>query len=874
MSEDKKINAVQNREITEEMQDSFLDYSMSVIVDRALPDVRDGLKPVHRRVLYSMHNTGMTHSRPYKKSARLVGDVMAKYHPHGDSAIYDTMVRMAQDFSLRYPLVDGQGNFGSMDGDEAAAMRYTEARMTSVAEEMLADLEKETVDFMPNYDGTLKEPKVLPAKLPNLIINGLSGIAVGMATSIPPHNLQEIVDATCHIIENPDASIEDLMKFVKGPDFPTGAQIFDKKAILQTYATGKGGIVIRGEANIEEAKNGSFRIIISSLPYMVNKASLVEKIAELVKDKKLEGIRDLRDESGREEAVRIVVELKRDTYPKKILNQIYNHTQLQSSFHVNMLALVDGLQPRVLNLKGVLEYFIAHRLDVVTKRLKYELKKAKERAHILEGLKKALDHIDAIIKTIKSSKTKEIAHESLMKKFKFTAIQATAILEMKLQTLAGLERKKIEDELEEKRKLIKELESILKSKARIMGIITDELKGIAEKYGDERRTKVFSGPVGEFSQEDLVPNEEVAITLTKGGYIKRLPIDTYKSQGRGGKGVIGMTTKEEDIVEHLFATTSHSEILFFTNKGRVFNAKAYEIPESSRQAKGQAIVNFLQLAPEEHVTGVISLKSGEMPKFLFMVTKKGTAKKTKVEDFANVRRSGLIAITIKQGDELRWVKGTSGNSQIMIVTSKGQSVRFKEGDVRPMGRTASGVRAIKLKGDDVVIGMDDLNEAMQKQGEILNITENGYGKRSELSEYKVQKRGGSGIKTANVTTKTGKLVSMDLLSKEQITDCDIIAMSTKGQVIRTSVADISLLGRATQGVRIMKLEQGDKVATITVTEGKETPKKGDEEESKESKPKEKIENPAPQKEKKESPKKEKPKKSLKINKPYYTKRKK
>ncbi len=807
---------IKPREITEEMKTSFLDYSMSVIVARALPDARDGLKPVHRRILYTMDRMGVRHNTAYKKSARIIGDVLGKYHPHGDTAIYDSMVRMAQNFSLRYLLVDGQGNFGSIDGDRPAQMRYTEARMQSLAEQMLKDLDKDTVNFRDNYDGTQREPSVLPAKLPQLLLNGSIGIAVGMATSIPSHNLNEVADASIHLIDNPNAEVDELMQFVKGPDFPTGGQLFDAKALKEAYATGKGSIVVRAKASIQENKGGIFTIIVNEVPWQTNKADIITKIANLVKDKKLEGIRDIRDESGREEDIRVVIELKRDAFPKKVLNKLYQLTELQSSFHFNMLALVDGVQPRVLSLKGLLEQYIGHRREVVTRRTKFELRQAKDRAHILEGLKKALDHIDAIIKTIKASKTKEIAHTNLRKEFKFSSKQTTAILEMKLQTLAGLERKKIEDELEEKKKLIAILEDILKSPQKIMGIIKDEIGEIKEKYGDERRTKIFKQKAGEFSEEDLVANEDTVLTLTRGGYVKRMPSKTYKAQGRGGKGVKGMATKEEDVVDFVSWTMTHNDILFFTNQGRVFQTKVYEIPEASRQAKGQAIQNFLQLGPEEKATAMISLDKDTDASHLVMVTKNGLVKRVDREQFTNVRQSGLIAIKVRDDDELRWVASTGGNAQVMIATARGQAIRFDEKDVRPMGRTAAGVMAVRLKSDDEVIGMGVITkEEQKKKTQILTISENAYGKRSGLKSYKVQNRGGSGIKTAKVSTKTGKLVSMNILNEEDLTD-DLLAISENGQVLRTALKNISELGRATQGVRVIRLPKDDIVASVAV----------------------------------------------------------
>jgi len=818
------LGSVKPREITEELKDSYLDYAMSVIVGRALPDVRDGLKPVHRRILYAMWDMGLRSSSKLRKSALVVGETLGKYHPHGDMAVYDSLVRMAQDFSMRYPLIQGQGNFGSIDGDAAAAMRYTECRLTPLAEEMLTDIDKETVNWIDNYDGTRQEPTVLPGKLPQLLMNGSLGIAVGMATSIPPHNLTELVDGLVHLIDHPKATTEDLLKFIKGPDFPTGGAIYDRSAVSQAYSTGKGGIINRGIAKVEETKKGNFYILITEIPYQVNKATLLEKIAELVKEKKLEGVRDIRDESSRE-GLRVIIELKSEAYPQKILNRLYKLTDLQRTFHLNLLALVDGgLQPQVLSLKDILAQYIEHRKEVVTRRTQFDLARARERAHILEGLKKALDHIDAIISTIKKSATKEDAHKNLCARFKFSDAQTAAILEMRLQTLAGLERQKIEDELREKIKLIKELEAILKDTRKVLEVIQKELAAIKEKYGDERKTKVFVSPVGEFKEEDLVPQEECIIMLTQGGYIKRMNPKNYKAQKRGGKGMIGITTREEDDVKYLACVTTHDNLLFFTNTGRVFQTKAYEIGEGSRVARGQAIVNFLQLAPGERVTALVptqeSLKNMKKnngdaleDNFLVMATKNGIIKKTEINDFANVRRSGLIAITLKKGDELRWAKATSGQDEMILVTTKGQSIHFKEKDVRPMGRSASGVRGILLKRDDELVGMEVIGAKWKSQNakmELLVVTENGYGKKTDLKQFKVQHRGGSGIKAAQVTSKTGKLVIAEILEPDEQ---DLIAMSAKGQTIRTSLASVSTLGRATQGVRIMKLEPGDKVAS-------------------------------------------------------------
>ncbi|MCX6763969.1 MAG: DNA gyrase subunit A [Candidatus Moranbacteria bacterium] len=807
------IGNISSREIVDEVQQSYLDYAMSVIVSRALPDVRDGLKPVHRRILYSMWQSGLRANAKFRKSATVVGEVLGKFHPHGDMAVYDSMVRMAQDFSLRYPLVRGQGNFGSMDGDGAAAYRYTEAKLAPIAEEMLVDIEKNTVDWVPNFDGQHQEPTVLPANLPQLLLNGSMGIAVGMATNIPPHNLGELVSGVCHLIENPQASVEELVEFIPGPDFPTGGVIYNKKDILEAYRSGRGKILTRAKADITETKAGAFQIIITEMTYATNKSTLIENMANLVRDGKIVGIRDIRDESDKD-GVRIVVDLKKDAYPQKVLNKLYTMTDLQKNFGVNMLALVDGIEPRVLNLKDILEYYIEHRKQVVTRRTKFDLEKARDRAHILEGLKKALDHIDAIIDTIKKSETKEIAHANLMKKFKLSDKQATAILEMKLQTLAGLERKKIEDELKEKLKLIQELEAILKSEKKILGIIKDELLQVKEKYGDERQTKIIKTGIGEFKQEDLIPNEEAIITISEKGYIKRMNPAVYKVQKRGGKGVIGAVTKEEDVIKKVLAVMAHDNLLFFTDSGKVFQTKAYEIPESTRIAKGQSIVNFLQLSSQEIVTAIVAFNKDDQFKYLMMVTEMGTVKKTALEDFENVRRSGLIAIKLAKGDVLRWVESTTGSDEVVITTAKGQAIHFREKDVRPMGRSATGVRGIKLRSEDKVIGMNMVFKN-QKGNQILVITENGYGKRSDLRSYKIQKRGGSGIKTANVTPKTGKVVGANIVNVDEI-DGDLILTSGKGQIIRIPLKDVSVLGRATQGVRVMRPQLGDRVAAVTV----------------------------------------------------------
>ncbi len=808
---------VKEQPIVDEMSKSYLEYAMSVIVARALPDVRDGLKPVHRRILYAMWSIGLKSSAKFRKSATVVGEVLGKYHPHGDTAVYDSMVRLAQDFSMRYPLVHGQGNFGSMDGDRAAAMRYTEAKLSAVCEEMLFDIDKDTVDFIPNYDGSHKEPRLLPAKLPNLLLNGTMGIAVGMSTNIPPHNLRELAGAIDYLITNPDASVEDLMQFVKGPDFPTRGIIYDKTEILNAYATGRGGVVLRGRALVEEEKSGNFKIIISEIPYQVNKADLVEKIANLVKDKKLEGIKALRDESDKD-GVRVVIELKKDSYPKKILNSLYKHTSLQTTFHFNMLALVDGIQPKVLTLKMILEEYIKHREQVVSRRTQFDLNKALDRAHILEGLMIALKHIDEVIKTIKASKDKDIARIHLIKKFKLSEKQAVAILEMRLQSLAGLEQLKIEQELKEKQKLIKALEAILKSVAKIRNIVREELKVLTNKYGDERRTEVIAHGIKRFSMEDLVPNEETVVMMTRDGYIKRLEPDTFKVQARGGKGVMGLTTKEEDMVEFMFSSQTHNDVLFFTTKGRVFQLKIYEIPVASRIAKGTPVVNFLQLIGGEQISSILPLDKAIFSKYLFFATEKGLVKKVGLEAFSKVRRSGLIAIKIKSDDKLIWVKPTSGTDHIQLITAKGQAIRFKETDVRSMGRGAAGVRGIRLHQDDLVIGMGvaKIDKERKRNYQILTIMAHGFGKRTALGAYKIQGRGGSGIKTAKVTEKTGDITKAFLVNFDTMKDRDIIIISENGQVIRTPFKSVSVLGRDTQGVKIMRFKvASDGVAGVT-----------------------------------------------------------
>ncbi|OGH87971.1 MAG: DNA gyrase subunit A [Candidatus Magasanikbacteria bacterium RIFOXYC2_FULL_42_28] len=801
--------------IVDEVKRSYLEYAMSVIVSRALPDVRDGLKPVHRRILYAMWDIGLKHTSKYRKSAHVVGEVMAKYHPHGDAAIYDSMVRMAQDFAMRHQLVDGQGNFGSMDGDSAAAMRYTEARLRAIAEEMLLDIEKDTVGFIPTYDGSHTEPMVLPAKLPNLLLNGTMGIAVGMATSIPPHNLGELCDGVIRLIEQPKTTVEELAEIIKGPDFPTGGIIYNKKDILAAYATGKAGIVMRAKTEIQETKSGQFQILVTEVPYQVNKAEMIEKIATLVQEKKIEGIRDLRDESNKD-GVRVVIELKRDAYPQKVLNHLFKTTDLQTAFHCNLLALVDGIQPRVLNLKNILEEFVKHRKVVIRKRTEFDLNKNLDRAHILEGLKMALDKIDLVIKTIRASADKEEAKKNLIAKFKFSDRQATAILEMKLQQLANLEAQKIEDELKEKKAIIKELESILASETKIANIVKTETTEIKTKYASERRTKIVAGGVKEFTTEDLIPNEPAIVMVTTGGYIKRLDPDTFHQQTRGGKGVIGVTTKDEDSVEHLLTTNTHDNILYFTNRGRVFQLMAYDIPVASRTAKGQALVNFLQLAPNEKVTTLLAMSDMTTAKHLVMVTKKGLIKKSALDEFTNARRSGLIALKLKTDDNLEWVRPSSGNDEIMIATKAGLAIRFREKDVREMGRNAAGVRGMRLKSDDEVIGMDVV-DPKNKSLEFLTVGENGVGKRTPLDEYRLQGRGGGGVKTTEITKKTGWLIHGRVIDKVEADPKDLMLISAQGQVIRLPFKSIATSGRATQGTRLMRFkEEADKVVSVTM----------------------------------------------------------
>ena len=798
---------LEHRTVERVMEDSFFRYSMSVIIDRALPDVRDGLKPVHRRILYSMNQNGNRSNAKFVKSARIIGDVMGKYHPHGDSAIYDSMVRLAQDWTMRYTLVQGQGNFGSMDGDPPAAHRYTEARLDKPAEELLADIEKETVDFRDNFDGSEQEPMVLPAKLPNLLLNGQVGIAVGMATSIPTHNLGELVDATVELIDNPEATVDDLLKHVKGPDFPTGAIVYGGAPMWQAYQTGRGSVTIRAVANIEETKRGRHRIVVTEMPYAVNKATLIEKIAELVKEKKITSISDLRDESARGN-VRVVIELKKDAYPKKVLNQLYKLTALQTNFHYNMLALVDGKQPRILGLRDILSEFIKHRRSVVRRRTEFELKKAEARAHILEGYKIALDHIDEVIKTIRASKTQEEAEKSLIAKFGLSEIQAKAILAMQLRRLTGLEREAIENELRELLALIEKLKGILADEQEILNIIKNELIEMKEKYGDQRRSKMINHELGKFSDEELIPEEDSVVLLTSENYIKRTLASDYRKQNRGGKGKRGMTTKETDVIEHMIPAGTHDWLLFFTNRGRVFRLKAYEVPAASLQAKGVAAVNLLQLQPEEKITAIIKFeKDAKDDGYLFMATVKGTIKKTPVKDYANIRTNGLIAIKLDDGDELRWIKRSSGNDDILISTSAGQAIRFNEKDARSMGRAARGVRGVRLRPNDSVVGMDIANDDRT----LLVISENGYGKATKISNFPSHKRGGVGIKAAVVTAKTGPIISVKTIQQD---DVEALLVSTQGQTIRVSLKDIPLLGRTTQGVRIMKTSDDDSVASV------------------------------------------------------------
>ena len=790
-------------EIAEEMKNSYIDYAMSVIAGRALPDVRDGLKPVHRRILYSMSELNLTPDKPYRKSARIVGDVLGKYHPHGDTAVYYAMVRMAQDFSTRGLLVDGHGNFGSVDGDSPAAMRYTEAKMSKLSLELLRDIEKETVDFVPNFDESLKEPAVLPSRFPNLLVNGSNGIAVGMATSVPPHNLGEVIDATVQLIDNPECTVEDLMKNIQGPDFPTSAIIMGKESIADAYKTGRGKVKVRARASIEELPKGRQQIVVTEIPYQVNKAKLVERIAELVKDKKLEGISDLRDESNRQ-GMRIVIELKRDANANIVLNNLYKHSQMEDTFSIIMLALVNGV-PRVLNLKQILYYYLEHQKDVVTRRTKFELNKAEARAHVLEGLRIALDNIDAVINLIRSSKTTAEAKAGLIEKFNLSDIQAQAILDMRLQRLTGLERDKIEEEYRDLMKKIERLRAILADEKLLLDVIKKEILEIKEKYADERRTEIRHAE-GEIDMRDLISDEEITITLTHFGYIKRLPSDTYKSQKRGGKGVAALTTREEDFVKHLITTRTHSRLLFFTNKGRVFRLDAFEIPEGKRQSKGTAIVNLLQLAPNEKIATLIAIDANDNNTYTLLATKKGIVKKTNREEFKNINKAGLIAIGLRADDELIDVKVTDGNKEVLLVTKDGMSIRFDENDIRPMGRTAMGVKGITLSGDDEVVSMSLCDEGT----DLLVVSENGLGKRTDINEYRSQIRAGKGIKTYNNSEKTGKLVGAEMVNE----DDEIMIINSDGVLIRLKVSDISIFGRVTSGVKLMKTDDEVNVVSI------------------------------------------------------------
>ena len=824
------VDGVEELTVENVMEDSFLRYSMSVIIDRALPDVRDGLKPVHRRILYAMYKNGWRAPHATVKSARIVGEVMGKYHPHGDSSIYDAMVNLAQPWKMRYTLVEGQGNFGSMDGDDPAASRYTEARMDKVGAELLADIEKETVDFRDNFDGTEKEPVVLPAALPNILLNGQMGIAVGMATNIPPHNLGEVVDATVALIENPEASLEDLMKHVKGPDFPTGAEVYGGAPMKQAYATGKGSVTIRAVANIEERKNGRFNIVVTEVPYGMSKEGFIEKVRQLVLDKKLTHIADARDESARGK-IRVVVELKKDAYPKKILNQLYKMTDLQTNFHYNVLALVNGIQPRIMGLKEILAEFIKHRQKVIRRRTEFDLRKAKERAHILEGLKIALDNIDEVIKTIRESY--DDADKRLMERFGLSEIQAAAILAMQLRRLQGLERDKIETELQELMALIAKYEEILADEAKILNVVKEELLAMKEKYGDKRRSKIFNHELGKFSEEELIPEEESVILLTAENYIKRVSQTDFRRQNRGGKGKRGMTTKEEDVISQILTTNSHDFLYIFTSQGRMFKMKAYEVPQASLTAKGTAAVNLLNMHPDEKITEIIKYNEDnqqsddksddEADEYLFMATKNGTIKKTAMKNYANVRSNGLITIKLDPGDELKWVKPTTGKNDIIISTSAGQAIRFNEADVRAMGRSAMGVRGMRLRPKDEVVGMDIVTDPKQK---LIAVSANGYGKSTLVANFPTHKRGGVGIKVAAVTAKTGPIVAVHTLDPEA---SEVIMMSSNGQAIRVAVKDIPTLGRATQGVRIMRMAEGDTVASIGIV----LPEEKDEEEANE-----------------------------------------
>ncbi|WP_339198187.1 DNA gyrase subunit A [Aeribacillus sp. FSL k6-2211] len=818
MAENKE-SQIQEVNISQEMRSSFLDYAMSVIVSRALPDVRDGLKPVHRRILYAMHDLGMTPDKPHKKSARIVGDVIGKYHPHGDSAVYETMVRMAQDFNYRYMLVDGHGNFGSVDGDAAAAMRYTEARMSKISMELLRDINKDTIDYQDNYDGSEKEPVVLPSRFPHLLVNGASGIAVGMATNIPPHQIGEVIDGVLALSKNPDITIGELMEIIPGPDFPTAGQIMGKSGIRKAYETGRGSITLRAKVEIEERENGKQAIIVTEIPYQVNKAKLIEKIAELVREKKIDGISDLRDESDRK-GMRIVIEVRRDANVNVLLNNLYKQTALQTSFGINMLALVDG-EPKVLNLKQILEHYLDHQKVVIRRRTAFELRKAEARAHILEGLRIALDHIDEVINLIRSSKTTDIAREGLMEKFSLTEKQAQAILDMRLQRLTGLEREKIEEEYNELVKLIEELKGILASEEKVLDIIREELEEIKERFNDERRTEIIATGLEAFEDEDLIPKENIVITLTHKGYIKRLPVSTYRSQKRGGRGIQGMGTNADDFVEHLLTTCTHDTILFFTNKGKVYRAKGYEIPEYGRTAKGLPIINLLEIDQDEWINAIIPVPGFVDDWFLFFATKEGICKRSPLSQFSNIRNSGLIALHLREGDELISVHLTDGTKDIVIGTKNGMLIRFHEQDVRSMGRTATGVKGITLEKNDEVVGMEVLDPGV----DVLVVTENGYGKRTHESEYRIQTRGGKGLKTCNITPKNGSVVSVKAVRGDE----DLMIITGNGVLIRMDVNDISSMGRNTVGVKLIKLDENEHVSTVALVEKEEQEEQQEEE---------------------------------------------
>lgn len=801
--EERKNPRIKEVNISHEMKTSFMDYAMSVIVSRALPDVRDGLKPVHRRILYAMNDLGMTSDKAYKKSARIVGEVIGKYHPHGDLAVYETMVRMAQDFSYRYMLVDGHGNFGSIDGDSAAAMRYTEARMSKISMELVRDINKDTIDYQDNYDGSEREPVVLPSRFPNLLVNGASGIAVGMATNIPPHNLGEVIDGVLAVSENPDISISELMNVIPGPDFPTGAEIVGISGIRKAYSTGRGSITLRAKTLIEEKENGRQRIIINELPYQVNKARLIEKIAELVRDKKIDGITDLRDESDRN-GMRVVIEVRRDANANVLLNNLFKQTALQSSFGINMLALVDG-RPKILNLKECLVHYLNHQIEIIRRRTAFELRRAEARAHILEGLRIALDHLDEVIALIRNSQTTEIARNGLMERFSLTHEQAQAILDMRLQRLTGLERDKIEEEYAELIKKIAELKAILADEEKVLEIIRKELTEIKEKYNDERRTTISIGEE-QFEDEDLIPRQNIVITISHHGYIKRMPISTYRSQRRGGKGIQGMGTNDNDFVQHLFTTNTHHTILFFTNKGKVYKLKGYEIPDLGRTAKGIPIINLLEIEKDEFISTIIPIEEYNEDYYLFFMTKEGICKRTALSQFKNIRRVGIFAINLKENDELLGVRLTDGNQDIIIGTKNGLSIRFKETDVRLMGRTATGVKGITLAEDDQVVGMDILEDGQ----DVLVVTEKGYGKRTPAEEYRVQYRGGKGIKTCNITEKNGPVVALTVVTD----DYDLMIVTASGIIIRIHARDISTMSRATQGVTLIRVNEGEEVSTV------------------------------------------------------------